>query len=349
MTRTRNTTHCARGGRWAGFTLIELLVVVAIIALLISILLPSLRSAREQAKTLACSAVQAMIGRGLASYETDFNGYFSGSPGTSGTMLVGAPEADGWAQDAEFLPVDPVQTWDWATPLEMYRSLPTRRPDRFRLLVDELRCPSNRFLAQPFPPMSGDTQWRVQPMNSYYTMRTSMVWPAGSSSAPCKRAMAGGYDGGYSGIGGYASSWTLPTNYSPRIERIGNPSENIFLSDGSRWTTEEGQAQYDLDWDASAGGAFSTGGPTLNEDYLRDFFLDPRLAPITYRHRRGSDIGVVVSYFDGHAEFMSEEVSRWPDPWWPKGARLSPGEMNNATLKLVFFLRDDDGWYTVRR
>jgi prepilin-type N-terminal cleavage/methylation domain-containing protein/prepilin-type processing-associated H-X9-DG protein len=55
-----------------GFTLIELLVVVAIIALLISILLPSLSKAREQAKAAVCGSRLKSFGQASALYEGEW-------------------------------------------------------------------------------------------------------------------------------------------------------------------------------------------------------------------------------------------------------------------------------------
>ena len=55
-----------------GFTLIELLVVVAIIAVLISILLPALSLAREQARNLVCLSNLKQFGLSWQMYERDF-------------------------------------------------------------------------------------------------------------------------------------------------------------------------------------------------------------------------------------------------------------------------------------
>jgi prepilin-type N-terminal cleavage/methylation domain-containing protein/prepilin-type processing-associated H-X9-DG protein len=51
-----------------GFTVIELLVVVAIIALLVAMLLPSLQQARAHAKTVMCSTNMHHVGTAMANY-----------------------------------------------------------------------------------------------------------------------------------------------------------------------------------------------------------------------------------------------------------------------------------------
>ena len=54
-----------------GFTLVELLVVVAIIALLVSILLPALGQAREQARLVVCLSNLRQVALGALAYESD--------------------------------------------------------------------------------------------------------------------------------------------------------------------------------------------------------------------------------------------------------------------------------------
>ena len=50
------------------FTLVELLVVISIIALLVSILMPSLNKAKELAYRMKCSTSQSAVGKGLGLY-----------------------------------------------------------------------------------------------------------------------------------------------------------------------------------------------------------------------------------------------------------------------------------------
>jgi len=75
LTETINRRSVS-GPHTGGFTLIELLVVVAIIALLMSILLPSLKKAREQAKRTVCASNLHQIGVGLKMYASDHKHIF---------------------------------------------------------------------------------------------------------------------------------------------------------------------------------------------------------------------------------------------------------------------------------
>ena len=73
---TDSTAHIRLCRRRRAFTLIELLVVISIIALLVSILVPALREAREQARRAVCSSNLRQIGIMHQMYAEDNNGYF---------------------------------------------------------------------------------------------------------------------------------------------------------------------------------------------------------------------------------------------------------------------------------
>ena len=65
-------------GKSFGFTLIELLVVIAIIAILASLLLPALASAKEKGKQAYCMNSLKQLSLAMTMYEDDNDGY----PGT---------------------------------------------------------------------------------------------------------------------------------------------------------------------------------------------------------------------------------------------------------------------------
>src|SRR5690349_21585105 len=68
-----NATN-SRRLRGRGFTLVELLVVIGIIAIMISILLPSLKRAKDSANALKCMVGIKTIMTALSMYTSDYKG-----------------------------------------------------------------------------------------------------------------------------------------------------------------------------------------------------------------------------------------------------------------------------------
>jgi len=115
MTKPKTTKICCVSGVrsrcrgcWRAFTLIELLVVVAIIALLISVLLPALNQARRSGKRAVCASNIRQLGAANHMYATDhgrlapFSQFHGSIPNRSGGLGVNVRWS--WSDDT---PGDP--------------------------------------------------------------------------------------------------------------------------------------------------------------------------------------------------------------------------------------------------
>jgi prepilin-type N-terminal cleavage/methylation domain-containing protein/prepilin-type processing-associated H-X9-DG protein len=317
MTHTRTP----RSTRSRGFTLVELLVVIGIIALLISILLPSLNKARRSARTVACASNLRSILQGMQIYVAQNKGYFPGGANSSGAFLV---KGTGFS-DTNCPEVSTV--FDWQAPIALVTGTDferggtlTQRIDRFKKLnaFPGFRCPEvgDEVLMVPFNNPNAGTLY----LTSY---DTAILFQCQS--------------GGTAGLDGPQGNYTLPPGYAPKISSVKNAAKKIYIADGARYSNHKGDGpDYDFNYLGKFGGPFSDIGAFSSFSASWDRAAAPgnpgggRESRIfAFRHgstKAGASADSFrfnAGFFDGHVEALGDLEGADPALWMPTGTSIS--------------------------
>lgn len=262
---------CGRSIRLAGFTLIELLVVISIIALLVAILLPTLKSARESAQAISCAANVRSFAQTQMSYITDYDGQLTGANGQTSTGLK--------------FPA-------WVPRLKMYMEggyeafyCPSRTDD-YKWRRYDASSPDLPSWATVFADaeMASKYGWEVGEAIPVGTVGDGAFFSYGYNDWGTAPAV-----GGISAhVGGGADMWRTDVNPHVRYERLTAPSDMILMADrGDRDHEGPDQWRWNID-------------PV--KDPIDTHNSNGRQAPSTI-HDGGSN----VAFADGHSAKMKIE------------------------------------------
>ncbi|CAE7863440.1 unnamed protein product [Symbiodinium necroappetens] len=336
------------------FTLIELLVVVAVIAILISILLPALGKARCAARAIQAANIQRQMAIGAASYGVENKQFFPGV-NTSGLTALGhiiAGNLDRFDEN----PGLPVQTLDWMSPA-LGDELPDERNARFATLMSVFADPAQKWPVTFLGSGNGNVQpdqgaadlamyleneWYGEPLSAVSFLQPANFQLYGGDSIVDIQG-GGPFGGGTvlgvrrlgqdnaSGIDGHEYGSTtgtavIPEGYAPRYDKLRNQSEKIYSATGTRFVTDSGIPSTNGGWQVDIYGDFCSSGPTFRGSNAYGDMHASSMGlnlPISYRH---CNMRMVAAFWDGSSQQLSMTESRDPKYTWPTASRFTASE-----------------------
>lgn len=328
------------------FTLIELLVVIAIIALLISLLLPALGIARKTAQKIVGAASQRGLVTNQTLYINDSKDYFAG-PNTSGQqhLLFGPGMGYGQRLLGDTTPSTPTSTHDWISPiLGEAGGLPANRAKRTQMIFNKLGCPSTRLQNDEIygsAPDAADFRATIEDGGfkqvSFLSPSAFHYYAYGEQGT---KFLGPGRLQRYM-VDDFGTPVKTPSNYRPRLERVGRPSGKVFVMDGNRYLSTAANGAV-LDFDIAVApsyyGSFLDPGPIFEGStaYGRS---ENNSSPadrwkLSVRHPGKS---MNVCFFDGHGTSLKgDEI--WADAsyWYPSGSTFTDGGVATAEARAKY-------------